>query len=250
MVLTFFLLLRISSPQAVSYFKNTLYVVEFDSQKNEGFLVRVNDDEYEKLVSGLKKPMGFTITDEGVYLIDSDRVLLYKDGKLSVLLEEESFPSQPSLFTDIAIDSFGNLFIVDFLGGSVYRFDGEKVDEYLKLDSPWGVVVDSFGNLYISIFSHPGKVVKYNGENVVTILVSPDINGAKGITLDREGKFLYVGGYDTGKIMRVNLRTRRPEIVGRGFYGITDLDISPDGSELVISTKNKGKLYFLKVKPN
>ncbi|PLX22524.1 MAG: hypothetical protein C0599_06205 [Salinivirgaceae bacterium] len=126
-------------PESVCYDsdRDVLYIANIvgkPSEKDgEGFISRLStkgevlDLEW---VAGLDAPKGMGVYGEKLYVTNVDELVEINitEGK-----ENARYAIEGATFAnDIAIDQHGNVFISGMQNGAVYKFDGQKVSEFLK----------------------------------------------------------------------------------------------------------------------
>lgn len=124
--------------------------------------------EYKEIpTSGTVIPRSFRVDRKGnIYVLDifSGRVLvLDPTGKFQ---REVPFPKILGVFSDLAVDESGSIFLVDSVGGRVFAVKGKAQEitpysESLKedLDFPVAIAVDSRGRIYLSDQNGGGIVI-------------------------------------------------------------------------------------------
>ncbi|MRX49044.1 hypothetical protein GI374_01045 [Paracoccus sp. S-4012] len=103
-------------------------------------------------VTGLVDPKGMAVVDGTLHVADPDRL-----HRIDMATGEQVGPIPvpgAQLLNDVAADAEGTVYVSDMLAGSIYRIQGEAVDQVLPeggLSLPNGLLVDD-GNLLVGSF--------------------------------------------------------------------------------------------------
>jgi predicted membrane-bound mannosyltransferase len=175
--------------------------------------------------------------------------------------------SQPS---DVAVDTEGNLFVVDTLNQRVQKFspdgqfvaavgapgnaDGQFADpfvagSYENHDGPWGIGLDPDGNVYVADTWNHRVQVFTNDLEFIRSFGTGDLFGPRDVVIDAQGNALVV---DTGN-KRISVYSPTGELVqthGTGGSGDgqfdepTSISISPEGDIYVADYWNQRVQHF------
>ncbi len=210
----------------------------------DGVIWRVFGNSKEAVVRNLTDPKGLVVAREKLYVADVDRVWrVEKGGAVSLIAGPNAFPEKPRFLNGMAADATGYLYVSDTFGGWVYRLSTlGKVEQLFKVEKPNGLAVASDGTVYTITFTNPGRIYAYKDGKTELVFTSEDIGGGDGLCLDESKGFLYAGGYDSGKIIRINLATAKAEVIAQGLTTPADFSISLSGSKLIVPLLEAGEV--------
>lgn len=245
-----FVMLSFLHPESCVFGGDTLFVSDIGEYNNrtDGVIYSIVNGKTTAYAQRLGDPKGLGYWRGDLYAADIDRIWRVSNGKAEIFVGPTDFPEEPNFLNDIAIDSSGNIYVSDTFKGIIFKItqDG-KVSVFMRVESPNGLFFDNKGRLYIATFTKPGRVLVLTGKKIDTLFVSPDITMADGVTIDTIRGLLYVSGYKSGEIVRVDLKTRMPKVVARGLKTPADINLNPGGDFLWIPQLEIGKVSPIKV---
>lgn len=102
----------------------------------------------------------FCIAPSGsIYIFKSDNNIVVLDSNFNILRTISPTATIYPNIIDMAVDSSGNIYIVDFRNDCIKKLNpegglltqwGREGTENGEFDSPWGIAIDSSGNVYVS----------------------------------------------------------------------------------------------------
>jgi len=210
----------------------------------DGVIWKISGNSKEAVAKNLTDPKGLVVARGKIYVADVDRVWrIEKSGAVSLIAGPNAFPEQPRFLNGMAADATGYLYVSDTFGGWVYRLSTlGKVEPIFKVEKPNGLAVASDGTIYTITFTNPGRIYAYKDGKAELVFASEDIAGGDGLCLDEARGFLYAGGYNSGKIIRINLATAKPELVAEGLTTPADMHLSLSGSKLLVPLMEAGEV--------
>lgn len=106
----------------------------------------------------------------------------------------------------IAVDGQGNLFIVSPPPGLLWKMktDGSYITLFGGFNLPVGGGFDGQGNYYLANFNS-GIISKITPDSSITRQYASGISGPVGVIPDPTNTFLYVAGYNSNSIVKINL---------------------------------------------
>ena len=145
----------------------------------------------------------YVALDEGgsIYISDASEKLHVFNGRgdpLQSFGQAGALPSQFSQIADLAVDSAGDLYVVDSGNARVQKFSmlsgllltfGDEGEESGLLSRPQGIALDGEGNVYVADAQN-GRVVKYDPGGTLLRAFDTGIGELRDITLDQQG-YLY-----------------------------------------------------------
>jgi len=210
----------------------------------DGVIWKVSGNSKEAVVKNLTDPKGLVVARGKIYVADVDRVWrIEKGGAVSLIAGPNAFPEEPRFLNGMATDATGYLYVSDTFGGWVYRLSTlGKVEPLFKVDKPNGLAVASDGTVYAITFTNPGRIYAYKDGKAELVFTSENIGGGDGLCLDEARGFIYAGGYDSGKIVRINLATAKAEVIAEGLTTPADINLSASGSKLLVPLMEAGEV--------
>jgi hypothetical protein len=149
-------------------------------------------------------PEGIAMDKTGnIYVVDAanHRVARFRqDGNFINNIQPQGWNSLPgyAIFSDIAIDSNGTIFIAEYQNQQVvYKIDtgGTVLDTFTGLSQPWKICIDKSQNLYITELSKT-KVIKVSSNGVLLdslLSISGYLTYGSRIAVDDSGN-VYIAG--------------------------------------------------------
>ncbi len=193
--------------------------------------------------TGLKDPKGLCVSKGRLFVADVDRVWEITGGALKLVAGPNAFPQKPRFLNGMAADATGYLYLSDTFRGDVYRLTKRgKVERLFQVDKPNGLAVASNGTLYVITFTDPGRIYAWERGELHLVYQSSDIAGGDGLALDEERGFLYASGYNSGKIVRINLNTAQAEVIAQGLKTPADIHLSLDKRKLLVPLLEAGEV--------
>jgi len=237
------------SPESAVEGDDGVYVSDVgDFSARDGVIWHVSGGTKEKIAENLTDPKGLAFSKGKLYIADVDRIWRIDFGGekagVSLLAGPTAFPENPRFLNGMTSDATGYLYTTDTFGGWVYMVSTTgRVTQLFKTDKPNGITVASDGTVYVITFTHPGRIYSYTStKGAELVYMSEDLNGGDGLKLDEDKGFLYAGGYDSGKIVRINLSTGKVDILADSLTTPADFNISLDGHRLLVPLLEAGEV--------
>lgn len=233
-----------SHPESAVETDDGVYISDVgEFSMKDGVIWKVSGNSKEAVVRNLTDPKGFVIARGKLYVADVDRIWRIEKSAVSLIAGPNAFPQTPRFLNGMAADATGYLYVSDTFGGWVYRLSTlGKVEPLFKVDKPNGLAVASDGTVYAITFTNPGRIYAYKDGKADLVFTSEDIGGGDGLCLDEARGFLYAGGYDSGKVLRINLMTAKPEVIAEGLTTPADFSLSANGSKLLVPLLEAGEV--------
>ncbi|WP_419195275.1 cadherin domain-containing protein, partial [Novipirellula herctigrandis] len=160
----------------------------------------------------------------------------------------------------LAFGSDGNLYVADYDGDRVMRFDGTTgayIDDFVTassggLNTPYAITFGPDGNLYVNSYTE-NNVLRYNGSTgaFIDTFVVADSGGLSSPEQMRFGPDgnLYISSYDTDEVLRYDGTTGAfmDAFVSAGLGGLdkpTGFAFGPDGNLYVADYQDAAILRF------
>jgi sugar lactone lactonase YvrE len=143
---------------------------------------------------------------------------------------------------DVAIDSGGNLYVANYVAGSIQKFGptGANLGNFITgIFTPDGLAFDSSGNLYVSSYGD-GTVLKYSSSGTLLASIGSGL-GPQGLTFDSAGN-LYVAYSGNGVVKKYNSAGVFVSNFASGLTQPTDLAFDPNGYLYVTDWGSSGKV--------
>lgn len=234
-----------SHPESAVETDEGIYISDVgEFSMKDGVIWKVSGNSKVVVVRNLTDPKGLAVARGKIYVADIDRIWrIEKGGAVSLVVGPNSFPEAPRFLNGMAADATGYLYVSDTFGGWVYRLSTlGKVERLFKVDKPNGLAVASDGTVYTITFTNPGRIYAYKDGKAELVFSSEDIGGGDGLCLDEERGILYASGYNSGKIIRINLMTARSEVIAEGLTTPADINLSASGSKLLVPLLEAGEV--------
>jgi hypothetical protein len=154
-----------------------------------------------------------------------------------------------------AVDSSGNVFVSDFMGGKIYEVvavngsvsSSSTVNSIASLSYPCGLAFDASGNLYVGggsgMYSFGGYLSKIAASNGVVSssstvsTINSSFSGARGIAFDAAGD-LYVADFEGSKVYQIAAGTTTPVLVNSSIPSPYQLAVDLSGDVFVTTGTN------------
>ncbi len=206
-----------------------------DSEAHHVLVFGANHKAESSIREGLVSPTGLAIDNENRFLyvsdIAADQVLVYDADTLALLRKigtggKDHTLTTPGDFakpTGLAVDSEGNLYVVDMLNARIEVFDaegnfirtfGKRGDGAGYFAMPKGVAVDSDGHIWVSdsmqnrvqVYSQEGELLIYMG--VVSGLLPGQFSGLQYITTDTKRNRIFTSEVFPGRVQEFRYVTQ------------------------------------------
>lgn len=246
------------TPESIVYDaqRNCLYVSNYDGynpSNNQGkqYISKVSLDgkvENLKWAQGLNNPTGMAISKDKLYVVERANIVEI-DTDTGRINQRYPVP-QPGFLNDIAVDESGLMYISDSRKHAIYKFSGDKVEEWIKggeIRNPNGLHVYRKKLIVGNNGDNCIKVIDLENKDIHTIVnLGPGI--IDGIQTDQDGNTIV--SHWEGKVYRISpsgqvkklLDTTVPEI------NCADLEFIGEKKLIVIPTffVNKVMAFALK----
>lgn len=249
------------NPESVCYGpRGLLYVTEIgEAGKNgDGKVSVIEDGKAKAFATGLDDPKGIVFFRDALYVTDVTRVVkVTPDGKTSVFLAPEAFPTPPLFLNDIAADNGnGILLITDSgdrkgKGGAVFRVDVRLnqvtavVDTTTipELNMPNGVTFEG-GAYCVVVDMNQGALYRVRMHDKKAWKIAEGMDGADGLVWDMFGR-LFITSWKTGKTFAIPRPGKEPILIGEGLKAAADCCLDSTGRTLLIPDMKSGTLTRL-----
>lgn len=205
--------------------------------------------------TGMDDPKGLTIVGKDLYVADKARILkVTPDGKWTVFVAADAFPTAPQFLNDLESDSKGNIYVSDsgdLKGGwgAVYKIDrkgqvttivDKNKDE--RMASANGLLMDGADKLLEVDFSS-GILYRIEIATGAMQEVASGFGGGDGLVRGKKG-LLYVSDWKTGQVFSSTM-DGETSLVQDGFTSAADIAISTDGRYLLVPDMKAGEVTYL-----
>ncbi|MSQ96280.1 MAG: hypothetical protein EXR98_17245 [Gemmataceae bacterium] len=215
---------------------------------------------------GLDDPKGIVAWTNMLFVNDNKRVVrIDPKGKVTVLVDEKSFPTPPLFLNDICVDEKGTLYVSDSgdlkgNGGAIYRIqvvNDPKVKDKSKviittvsdgkrnpqIKTPNGLVMDGVNHLLVLDFAS-GELLRIRVTDGQTTKVADGFDGGDGLAWDYFGQ-LFITSWKHGKVWGIPRPAVAPILVASGFESAADLCLDSSGRFFLIPDMKAGTLTKL-----
>lgn len=249
------------NPESVCLGPNgIIYVTEIGEfgKDGDGKIISVKDGKTTTFAEGLDDPKGIVFFRDAFYVTDKTKVVrIDQNGKTSVYMGPEAFPTKPLFLNDIVVDSGNGIFLLtdsgdlQGKGGAVYRIDVRlnKIDTIAStksipnLHTPNGVAFDGDQTCTVADFG-TGILYRVRYSDGFAEPFAEGMDGADGVVWDHFGR-LFITSWKTGQVFAIPQPGQQPILIGEGLKSAADCCLSQDGRHLLIPDMKEGTLTSL-----
>lgn len=241
-----------------------IYISEINGFGKDGdgqITVVDRDGKASVFATGLDDPKGLAIIGKNLYAADKNKVIkITPDGKTSVFVASDAFPSPPIFLNDLEADPQGNLYVSDSGdilgkggGGAIYKINArgevkllidEKRDPRIK--APNGLLADDTGNFLLEVDFASGILYSLNTQTGELSDVAEGFGGGDGL-VHRSNGTMYVSDWKNGKVFSVDTKGD-VTLVKSGYQAAADIAITKDEAYLLVPDMKAGELDFISLK--
>jgi len=211
-----------------------------DSEAHRVLVFGANHKAESAIREGLASPTGLAIDNENRFLyisdIAADQVLVYDADTLQLLRKigtggkthTLTTPGDFAKPTGVAVDSDGNLYVVDMLNARIEIFDadgnfirtfGKRGDGPGYFAMPKGVAIDSDGHIWVSdsmqnrlqVYSQEGELLIYMG--IAQGLLPGQFSGLQYIAADTKRHIIFTSEVFPGRVQEFRYVTQDEAVV-------------------------------------
>lgn len=255
----------LKTPESVVQAKDgRIYVSEINEFGKDGDGQITMIDRNGKTVvfaTGLDDPKGLVIIGKNLYAADKNKIIkIGPDGKTSVFVASDAFPSTPIFLNDLEADPQGNLYVSDSGdilgkggGGAIYKINAQgqvtllindKQDARIK--GPNGLLADDTGNFILEVDFVSGILYSLNTQTGQFTDIAEGFGGGDGIVHHSNG-MMYVSDWKNGKVFSVNTKGD-VTVIKSGYQAAADIAITKDEAYLLVPDMKAGELDFIALK--
>lgn len=255
----------LKTPESVVQSKDgRIYVSEINEFGKDGdgqVTVIDRDGKVSVFATGLDDPKGLAIIGKNLYAADKNKIIkIAPDGKTSVFVASDAFPTKPVFLNDLEADLQGNLYVSDSGdilgkggGGAIYKISPQgKVTLLLNdkqnanLTGPNGLLADDTGNFLLEVDFVSGILYSLNTQTGQLTDVAEGFGGGDGVVHHSNGT-MYVSDWKNGKVFSVNTKGD-VTLVKEGYKSAADIAITKDEAYLLVPDMKAGELDFIPLK--
>ncbi|QEL14123.1 PQQ-dependent sugar dehydrogenase [Limnoglobus roseus] len=250
-------------PESVVVTEGRTFVTTFGERDKDGDgqVVEIKDGQAVPFATGLDDPKGIVAYNKAFYVADKTRVWkIGRDGKASVYVAADQFPTPPIYLNDIAVEErSGSIFVTDTgdkmgAGGAVYQFNarGPKAGKVRtvvdkksmpSLHSPNGVATDGESFILLADMG-TGTLYRVKVADGSADKVADGFGGADGIAWDNYGR-LFVSDVKGGRVFGIPRPGEKPVLIAEGFQSAADIRVTPDGKNILVPDLRGGTLTLI-----
>lgn len=201
-------------------------------------LTETKSTRIETVYKGIQKPHGIGFGNSKVYVSSETSKELF-----SINGDKLESVALVNFAHDMLFEADGSIITPIFIENTVAKIsrNGIKTDLVKNLSGPNGIIQDKDGNIYVSNYLS-GTVITFNKQSphdYKTVISS--LKGPAGMALDQERNYLYIANYLNNSITRYNAYTSKIyDIRPFGLGHIESLYLTQD-SKLVATASNRGQ---------
>lgn len=211
--------------------------------------------------SGLDDPKGLAIVGSNLFVADKTKILkITADGKVSVFVAAEAFPSTPLFLNDLEADLQGNLYVSDSgdvfntgKGGTIYKISPDGKVKLLindaqdaRVKAPNGLLADDTGNVLLYVDFTSGILYSLNTNSGALSDVAEGFGGGDGLVHHSNGT-MYVSDWKNGKVFSVDTKGD-VTLLNSGYQAAADIAMTKDERYLLVPDMKAGELDYIKLK--
>lgn len=258
-------ILGLKTPESVVQAKDgRIFVSEINGFGKDGDGQITVIDRHGKVsvfASGLDDPKGLAIIGKNLFVADKTKILkITPDGKASVFVAADAFPSVPLFLNDLEADLQGNLYVSDSgdvfntgKGGAIYKISPDGAVKMLindvkdaRVKAPNGLLADDTGHVLICVDFTSGVLYSLNTQTGSFTDIAEGFGGGDGVVHHSSG-MMYVSDWKTGKVF--SLTTKGDvELLKDGYQAAADIAITKDEKFLLVPDMKAGELDFIPLK--
>jgi len=208
--------------------------------------------------TGLDDPKGLAIIANNLYVADKTKIIkITAEGKSSVFVATESFPTLPFFLNDLEADPQGNLYVSDSgdlfntgKGGAIYKISPEGKVKLLisalqdaRIKAPNGLLADDTGNVLLCVDFTSGVLYSLDTQSGKLTDVAAGFGGGDGLVHHSNGT-MYVSDWKNGKVFSVN-RAGDVQEIKSGYQSAADIAVTKDEKYLMVPDMKAGELDFI-----
>lgn len=246
--LIFVVFISLVHPESAFYCSKGIFISDIGNFGiNDGKIWLKKGNKISAFINGLKDPKGIFLHKGKIYVTDVVKIweIDIKTKEKKELIKPSDFQTPPQFLNDIFVSEDGKVYFSDTFKDAVFVFDlkTKKLKMLFRVDKPNGIWVRE-GIVYVVTFTRPGKLYKFKNGKLTLLYKSKNINGGDGLCI--RGKFAYISGYYSGKIVRYNLINGKAKVIKSGLK--TPADIFVKGNKMGIPLLEAGKFVEIKIK--
>jgi len=211
--------------------------------------------------TGLDDPKGLAIIGKNLYVADKTGIIkITPDGKRSVFVAANQFPSPPLFLNDLEADPQGNLYVSDSgdvfgsgKGGAIYQISAAGKVKLLindqqdaRIKAPNGLLADDTGNVLVIVDFASGILYTLNTQSGKLNDIAEGFGGGDGVVHHSNGT-IYVSDWKNGKVFSVDIKGD-VTLVKSGYQSAADIAATKDEAYLLVPDMKAGELDFIPLK--
>jgi len=208
--------------------------------------------------AGLDDPKGLAIIANNLYVADKTKIIkITAEGKSSVFVTTESFPTVPFFLNDLEADPQGSLYVSDSgdlfntgKGGAIYKISPDGKVKLLisalqdtRIKAPNGLLADDTGNVLLCVDFTSGVLYSLDTQSGKLTDVAAGFGGGDGLVHHSNG-MMYVSDWKNGKVFSVN-RAGDVQEIKSGYQSAADIAVTKDEKYLMVPDMKAGELDFI-----
>lgn len=251
----------LKTPESVVQAKDgRIFVSEINGfgKDGDGQISVIENGQERVFASGLDDPKGLAIIANNLYVADKTKIIkITADGKSSVFVATESFPTLPFFLNDLEADPQGNLYVSESgdlfntgKGGAIYKISPDGKVKLLinavqdaRIKAPNGLLADDTGNVLLCVDFTSGILYSLNMQSGLLTDIAEGFGGGDGLVHHSNGT-MYVSDWKNGKVFSVN-RAGDVQEIKSGYQSAADIALTKDEKYLMVPDMKAGELDFI-----
>ena len=210
--------------------------------------------------TGLDDPKGLALIANNLYVADKTKIIkITPDGKTSVFVATETFPTLPYFLNDLEADPQGNLYVSDSgdlfntgKGGAIYKISPDGKVKLLisaiqdaRIKAPNGLLADDTGNVLLCVDFTSGVLYSLDTQSGKLTDDAAGFGGGDGLVHHSNGT-MYVSDWKNGKVFSVS-RAGDVKEIKSGYQSAADIALTKDEAYIMVPDMKAGELDFIPV---
>ncbi len=199
----------------------------------------------KKFITGLNAPKGMAVYNNALFVTDIDRVYAFNADtgeKLTVF-----YVKGAKFLNDIAVNKNGTLFVTDMYTHKIHKIKNGIVSTYItRIKYPNGIVTRYPGELFVVQFKG-GKLYKIDRQGRINV-VARGIHSGDGLGFGPKNRYIYASSWKKGVIYKINVSTGEKRVIYSGLKTPADIFVDNTFKRILIPLMKKNCIVAKKIR--
>ncbi len=246
---TLIVMISFLNPMSIAVKGKNIYLTEAGLYGTPDGRILWSKDEvsWEPYAIGLFDPKGIAVYDDStLVIVDKNSLWIATNHRVMPLIPPSDMPN--AFIRDVAVGPDGKIYTADIRSGKIFVVNiNHNIETTIPIPKASCVTVADDSTIYVATHDDPGMVVKIKDGKPSLILNSHMVAEASSIVYDPNGIALYLVSRSTGKLVRIDLLTRKGQVIG-SFEAPGDMSLSPDGKYLLVPLTKSGGIKKIPIR--